>query len=217
MNDQEIIKLLELAVSSGNTPELNDEQVDAIFLEAEECSAERTERVRKRYIEKILEELNPVPVTKIENKTTFGRWFEAARTKVKLSASDIALPLGKEPALIEQIEKGEILPWECEPKLTADLMSLFRLHFDALTQLVSSSVAVTRVRGVGSVQARSRGGKTSKERGDSTARALELFLANNAAPVSTPEAAVTEWMENLRRVLKDREQNELIRSTPEAR
>ncbi len=215
MNDEEIIKLLELA-TAFNDSELSDETVDAFLAEAKECSAERIERVRKRYIQKILEELNPTPVHQIENKTTFGRWVESVRNKVHLSRSDVAAVLGQEPVFIEKVERGEVLPWECKPEFVADLMGLFRVHIEAVTQLVSVSAAVSRARGVGSVAARSRGGKASKDRGESTARALELFLAHNAAAPEKPEDAILKWTEKLRGALKERNLNYLADSGEEA-
>lgn len=209
MNDEEIIKFLELTMQSSVESELTNEAVDAILLEAKECPDERTDRVRRRYIEKLFEELYPSPVQKIENKFTFGRWIESARNKVKLAPADVASSLGQEPVFLERIERGEIPPWECKPEFVADLMSLFRIHVEAVTQLVSSSAAVSQVRGVGRVAARSRGGKVSKERGDSTARALELFLAHNASPAALQDE-VTEWVESLRGTLKSSNLNHLI-------
>ena len=203
MTDEEIVRLLRLAAVPDNTSELDDETVDAFLSEAKECSDERTERVRRRYVEKVLEELNPLPVHKIEHKTTFGRYLEGVRNKVHLSRFDVAAVLRQEPVFIEQVERGEVPPWECRPEFVADLMGLFRVHLEAVTQLVSVSVAVSGVRGVGSVAARSRGGKTSKDRGESTARALELFLAHNAAP-EEPKDAIRQWTEKLRGALKER-------------
>ena len=215
MNDQEIIKLLELTINIEPLSELDDEAVDAFLSEIKECPTERTERVRKRYIEKILEELNPSPVHKIENKTTFGRWIENIRNKVHLTQSDVAVALHEEPVFIKRVERGEVLPWECKPEFVADLMGLFRIHIKALDQLVSTTASVNQIRGVGSVLARSRGGKTSADRGNSTSRALELFLAHNAEPERN-DNEVLEWLENLRGILKERKQNELLDSEEEA-
>lgn len=214
MNDPEIIKLLELAAETKNQPELTDEVVDGIIARTIKCPAERTERIRKKYIEKLFEELNPQPVCEIENKSTFGRWVEAMRNKVHLSQTDVAGVLRQEPVFIGQVERGEIFPWQCKPEFVADLMNLFRVHIQAVNQLVSASAAVSRVRGVGGVAARSRGGKVSKVRGESTARALELFLAHNAAPAE-PADDITEWTEKLRRVLSERKLDHLLDSGKE--
>ncbi len=215
MNDEEIIKLLELAANSVNQSVLTDEVVDRIITRTVECPQERAERIRKRYVEKLFEDLNPKPVDKIEGKSTFGRWIEAARNKVHLSRTDVAGALSQEPVFIEKLERGETLPWGCKPEFVADLMNLFRVHLNAVNQLIAASASVNQTRGVGGVAARSRGGKATKDRGESTARALELFLAHNAAPAA-PDADVKEWTERLRGVLKERNLNYLIESEKEA-
>ncbi len=217
MNDEEIIKLLQLTVARENVAELNDQAVDEFLSQAKECPAERTDRVRKRYIEKILEELNPLPVRKIENKTTFGRWLEAARRSVHLSCADVAAALFQEPVFMEKVERGDVLPWECKPELIAEMMNLFRVHMEGVTKLISASAAVSQVRGIGPVAARARGGKPSKDRGESASRALDLFLAHNTEHQEKPDDAVLLWTEKLRRALRERKFDYLTDSVEEAR
>jgi hypothetical protein len=209
MNDEEITKLLELTICSEHSPDLNDEVVDAILSRAEECLPEKTARVRRRFVEKILWTLHHEPVRRIDNKWTLGRWIEAVRESVRLTRADIATAIGQDIAFVERLERGELLPWDCHPDSAANLMSLFRIHINAMSQLVWNSATVSQVRGVGSVAARSRSGHASSDRGESTKRALDLFLAHNAAPAKS-DANVSNWIESVRDALRKRQLDELL-------
>jgi transcriptional regulator with XRE-family HTH domain len=209
MKDEEIAKLLELTICSEHSPELTDEVVDAILSKTVECPPDKTARVRTRFVEKILWALHHEPVRRIDHKWTLGRWVEAVRESVRLTRADVATALGQDVAFIERLERGELTPWECPPDSAANLMRLFRIHISAMAQLVSNSAAVSQSRGVGSVAARSRGGHASSDRGESTKRALDLFLAHNAAPAK-PDSAVTNWIEAVREALRRRQLTDLL-------
>jgi hypothetical protein len=79
----------------------------------------------------------------------------------------------------------------------------------AMTQLVANSAAISQSNGVGSVAARSRGGHASSDRGESTKRALDLFLAHNSAPAK-PDSTVSNWIEALREALRRRQLTDLL-------
>ena len=209
MNDEEILKLLEMTICSEHSPEISDEVADAIMSRSEECPPEKTARIRARFVEKVILTLHPQPVREISAKWPLGRWFEAIRESLRLTREDVAAAIGKEASFVERLERGEVMPWECDPGEVADLMRLFRLHSNAASQLVNNSAAVNQVSGVRSAAARSRGGHASAERGDSTKRALEIFLAHNASPAK-PDTAVSDWLDALRLALLRRGLNELV-------
>ena len=209
MNDEEILKLLEMTICSEHSPEISDEVADAILSRYEECPPEKTARVRARFVEKVILTLHPQPVRDVAAKWPLGRWIEAIRESLRLTREDIAAAIGKEVIFVERLERGEAPPWECDPDDVADMMRLFRLHSNAASQLVNNSAAVNQARGVRSAAARSRGGHASAERGESTRRALEMFLAHNAGPAKS-DAAVSEWLEALRNALRRRGLNELL-------
>jgi hypothetical protein len=117
--------------------------------------------------------------------------------------------LGQDVSFVERLERGDLAPWECNPDSAADLMRLFRIHMSAMTQLVSNSAAVSQVRSVGSVAARSRSGHASSDRGESTKRALDLFLAHNAASAK-PDADVSKWINAVREALRRRQLSDLL-------
>lgn len=209
MNDEEILKLLEITICSEHSPEINDEVADAILSRSEECPPEKMARVRARFVEKVILTLHPQPVKEIGGKWPLGRWFEAIRESLRLTREDVAVAIGKEVSFVERLERGEVLPWESDPGEVAELMRLFRLHLNAASQLVNNSAAVNQVNSVRSAAARSRGGHASSERGDSTKRALEMFLAHNAASAK-PDDNITEWLDALSLALRCRGLNELV-------
>jgi hypothetical protein len=88
-------------------------------------------------------------------------------------------------------------------------MRLFRIHINAFSQLVLNSAAVSQVRDVGSVAARSRSGHASPDRGESTKRALDLFLAHNAPPAK-PDDNISKWIDSVRDELRRRQLSDLL-------
>jgi len=89
-------------------------------------------------------------------------------------------------------------------------MHVCRVHFVLLKQLVETSATVGQVRGVGPVAARSKDGRMTTERGDSTSRALERFFARNATRTE-PNRETTDWLASLESYLReDQDHKELI-------
>lgn len=208
MNDEELSELLKLTFHSEDSPELTDAVVDAFLTTEAECSSEKTGRVRARFVQKVLFAVHCDPVRRIDRKWSFGRWIEATRESVRLTRSDVGEALRKDALFIERLESGEKLPWKYSPGDVAELVCLFRVHMDAVTQLINNSVAVSQA-SVGTVVARSRGGRMSSDRGDSTKRALDMFLAHHASP-SKPDVDVTNWLDSLRETLRQRDANDLL-------
>lgn len=203
MNEEDITKLLEMTLHSEDSPELNDAVVDAFLAIETKCPPEKTERVRARFVEKILSSVHCEPVQRVDKRWSFGRWIEATRESVRLTREDVATALHKDFTFVEKVEKGESLPWKCHPSDIADVVCLFRVHMDAVQQLVVNTVAVNQIHGLGSVSARSRSGLISSDRGETTKRALDMFLAHHAAP-ATPDTDVSNWLNALRDTLQQR-------------
>jgi hypothetical protein len=199
MND-DILKLLDDALQADSVIDVSDADADAILMQSPECSEESLQRMRRIFVEKALSGINRVPVTEAEN-TPFGRWIEKIRKKASLSSESIEKALGKRSPYIERLETGALMPWKLPASDVAELVGLFRIHIKALRQMVLASLAVNQTPLAGDVIARSHGGKVSQERGDSTKRALDMFLARNSKIVEiTPEIelwlkGVTEHLE----------------------
>lgn len=209
MNDEEILKLLGVTVNSEHSPEISDEVADAILSKSKECPPEKATDLRARFVEKLILTLHPKPVEEIDARWPLGRWFEAIRESLRLTRDDIATAIRKEVIFVERLERGEVQPWECDPSDVADLMRLFRLHANVASQLVNNSAAVSKARDVRSAAARSRSGHVSAERGESTRRALEMFLAHNATQAK-PDSIITKWLDAVNEVLRRRGLDELL-------
>lgn len=199
MND-DILKLLDDALQADSVIDVSDADANAILMQSPECSEESLQRMRRIFVEKALSGINKVPVTEAEN-TPFGRWIEKIRGKASLSSESIEKAIGKRSPYIERLETGALMPWKLPASDVAELIGLFRIHIKALRQMVLASLVVNQTPLTGDVIARSHGGKVSKERGDSTKRALDMFLARNSKSVEiTPEIelwlkGVTEHLE----------------------
>jgi transcriptional regulator with XRE-family HTH domain len=179
MDDKAISKLLEDMLRSEHAPPLTDSVVDAFLASEVECPEGIVNRVRARFVERVLADLRQEPVRKVEEKLSFGRWVEQARENARLSRQDVGAAIGKDQSFIESVESGFTLPWGLKTTELARIVSLFRLHVDAVSELVSRSFALSSVRIRGEVLARSHRGRMSQERGSSTRRALDMFLAQN--------------------------------------
>jgi hypothetical protein len=52
--------------------------------------------------------------------------------------------LGKDQFFVERIESEELLLWKLTPSKAADIIIIFRVHIDALTELLSASFGRVR-------------------------------------------------------------------------
>lgn len=210
MSDKAIRKLLEAALLLEDSPVLTDSAVDALMSLPADTSPEILEQGRARIAEKILGKVYPEPVRHIEEKLTFGRWVEKVRKKAHLTHKFIAAALNKEPSFIEQLETGDILPWELTPGEGADIVSLFRIHLSAVVQLLEISLDVSKELAKGeAIAARAHKGRPSRKRSESTRLAWELYLANRAEKAElTPE--IVNWLNEVRKVLQERQVMHLL-------
>ncbi|HKR58559.1 MAG TPA: hypothetical protein VJS64_02410 [Pyrinomonadaceae bacterium] len=131
------------------------------------------------------------------------------RISFRLTRDDIATALNKDPEFVERLERGEKLPWEFKANDIGDVVCLFRIHMNAVAELIANSVSLAGFRGLGVVSARSHQGRMSKARGESAKRALDLYVARNAAPVE-PDHDVQRWLGELRQELRDRHADDLL-------
>lgn len=193
MND-DFLPLLDAALTSvGAEPDLTDAEVDAFLSQPVECNDAALERIYRRFIEKVLRELNESPVTEVEG-IPFGRWIEQTRITAHLSSEFVEAALAKRAPFLQRLETGVLLPWKLPAAEIAKIAELFRIHVKALRQMVAASLKVSQAPLTGEVFARSRGGKVSQERGDSTKKALDLFLARNAKQANF-DPAIEEWLQ----------------------
>lgn len=209
MSDEDVSKLLKEMLRSEHAPPLTDSVVDAFLSSEAECSNEMVDRVRARFVEKVLADLHRDPVKRVEGKLSFGRWVEQAREGARLSRHDLGSVLGKEQSFVESVETGGTQPWHMNSGELARIVSLFRLHVDAVSDLILRSFALNNVRLRGEVLARSHRGRMSLERGSSTRRALDMYLARNVSG-GEPNEEVSECLNALRDELRRIEATDLV-------
>ncbi len=209
MNEDELLELFREATCSDEANQLDDVSVDTFLAFPAECSPARAHRIGRLFVRKLFEEIHREPVRTLSTKWPFHRWLESMRTSIRLTRDDIAIALNKDQEFIERLEKGEKLPWEFQAKDIGDVVCLFRIHINAVTELIGNSVSLAGFHGLGAVTARSHKGRMSRARGDSTKRALDLYVARNAKPIK-PDPHVERWLGELRQELKNRRAQELL-------
>jgi hypothetical protein len=126
---------------------------------------------------------------------TLGDYLETQRSALGLGPTDIGGAVGTPTETIVSLEKGRTEPWLLKLSLMADLMLLFRIHFELFKRLVETTSSVGQMGNTGPVLARSKDGLMSEERGDSVARAMERFKVRRAA--KKPSSEASDWLAKL--------------------
>jgi transcriptional regulator with XRE-family HTH domain len=96
-------------------------------------------KLRKSFVEKLFVNLHQEPVRDVKRGYPFGAWLKEAREKARLTREDIAESIGKDASFIERVESEQVLPWTLTPSTMANIVILFRIHIDAVAQLLSAS------------------------------------------------------------------------------
>ncbi|MFN0139219.1 MAG: hypothetical protein ACKVQW_03920 [Pyrinomonadaceae bacterium] len=211
MTKEKMAELLKLTLLSRYDDEINDQLVDQVLSKTEDAAADVVIRIQKRFIEKRIGQKITDPIKTVKSEYTFGDYIETIRASLELSAQDVATAIDEQPKTIEDLEKGRILPWACSTKLIGALMHLFKLHYDAAEKLINTSAVVLQAKGPIYASARSNRGKMTETRGNSTARALERFLAAKKKS-EKPSEDVSHWLGELKGTLESEGWSELIQS-----
>ena len=208
MAEDDLSKLLQDIFRSENAPPLNDAVVDAFLNTSTECPDSVIDNVRTRFVEKLFAETYHDPIMHVEQKQSFGHWLEHAREATRVSRHDVGIAVGKDERFIEAAENGTTQPWQMKSGELVKLVSLFKLHMNAVTDLVKCSFAVNNLE-VGGVSARSYGGKMSPRRGSSASHALDLYLAKNSSS-SESNDEIDDCLNKLRAELRQLGLNNLL-------
>ena len=190
---------------------VSDAMLDTFLRVVSATDQQRTERVRRLFVRRLLLSLHPVPVRHVELPWSFGRWIEAIRNIVGLTCADVAAAIDGEADIVERIERSDILPWQLKTTDVADLICLFRIHISAVEQLFLKSEAVFIGHQTAAAAARSSASDLAI-RGDSARRALDLYLAAKSKK-SESKRIPLNVMENVRRELDQRHAFELLGAT----
>ena len=139
MRDNEFLEQLRDALLEEAASNPTAEELEEFWSTPADISPDRLEKIRKQFVKKVLEKLHPEPVRNIENGVTLVEWLGAVRNTAHLTHSFIATALGETASFVEQIEKGDILPWDIPPITGANIAALFRVHFTAFSKLTANS------------------------------------------------------------------------------
>lgn len=141
VGEKELLELLRESLVSERSAPLTDAVVNALLSAPVKQSPVNINRIRKGVVERILSDHFPEPVREIGRRITFGQWIQQARKTARLSLDAVATAIGKDASFIERIENEEVLPWTPTDNSIADLVILFRIHIDAVEQLLANSSA----------------------------------------------------------------------------
>jgi transcriptional regulator with XRE-family HTH domain len=115
---------------------LTSEDIDAFLSTPALAPPGAVERMRARFVEKVLANLHPEPVRHLDKP--FGQWLKLTREKARLTQEMIAAVLNKDRAFIEQLEKGTLSLCDIHPDDRVNLLNLFRVHSEAVSELFDS-------------------------------------------------------------------------------
>jgi transcriptional regulator with XRE-family HTH domain len=139
MSHDEFVELFREALFEEVASHPSDEELKEFMSGPADTSPDMLERMRKEFVEKILQRLRPEPARHAGSEMTFGRWIEQARKEARLTQGFIATALGEPPSFVERLEKGQTLPWTIPAPRGSDIAILFRIHFNAFSELIANS------------------------------------------------------------------------------
>jgi transcriptional regulator with XRE-family HTH domain len=161
------------------------------------------------FVKNVLAELHRRPVRELAQPWPFGRWLEATRQGARLSRENVALALEKDEDFVEQIETGEILPWNLSVSDAAKIVILFRVHMDVIKQLVHSSYVVSKAREALKKAKRPHRGERFEEKDPSVKLAVDLYYARNSEFIEMSED-VTKWLISLGEKLQSLKEGRIL-------
>lgn len=213
MGEKELLELLRESLVSEKSAPLTDAEADALLSAPVKQSPVNIKRLRQGVVERILSDLYQEPTREIRRRITFGRWIQQARKAARLSLDAVATAIGKDPSFIQRIEDEDVLPWTLTVNSVADVVILFRIHIDAVEQLLSNSFAADRERQLsrmppwtGGHQSAVRAGLMFPGRSESSHE--ETKSSDSGRPPLDPD--VQQFLDKLRRVLERRQATHLI-------
>lgn len=216
MSDEDILNLIDASLLSDDAPPVTDAEVETFLSAPINRSPSVLRRMRKQFAAKVFEALHPEPVRRVESGLRFGDWIQSTREDARLTRKAVGEALGKDQAYVERLEREETLLWKLAPSKAADIVTLFRIHIDAVAQLLSASFTVVRdkeeIRKIHEQLA--RGGTTSPT--DSYAALISPDERRTSS--QKPESAsrlllneeITRFLENLRDALEKRNATHLL-------
>lgn len=178
MNNKTLEEMLDDLFVSEASPPLTDAVVDAYLNSCDQYSPEDFKSMRSRFIEKSLADVYETPIKEIKEQISFGRWIKETRKKAHLTQEDISMSLARGTKYVDDIENGHIFPWQSEAENIAELIILFKLHFDALLALFHTSFAISKNQEKLKMAARSNKNENKTKAQDAIRKALEIHFSS---------------------------------------
>jgi hypothetical protein len=91
--------------------------------------------------------LRSASVRKDVKTLTFSSCVRRLRTRVGVSAGDLAVAMDIPSEALDQLESNESVPWTQPPPVIANVAYAFRLHFSAVENLTRNSFTIASVSG----------------------------------------------------------------------
>jgi hypothetical protein len=143
MKDAEIKELLKDMFQSEEAPPVTDVEVDAFLAlnREEESSAEFVERARADFAKKVFSQVYKQPIRRAERAPTFGKWIKGLRERARVGRMAAAFAIRQDTLFIDRLESGKLLPWKLPAANTALLMNVYRIHYQAVRNLITELTA----------------------------------------------------------------------------
>lgn len=182
--EKKIEKLLKGALRRKGAALLSGEEIeDPLLADAGSGRSHwQIERAEGRFAERSFEYDNEEPVRTFEGSATFGEWIRLIRSNAAVSLRAAAGAIEKDTSFIIQLESGDVLPWELPPADVARLVKLYRIHSQAVWDMVTEL--------------------TTGQRSGSATHGAQDSRARHAEGRDTPPDEVLNWLTALNESLR---------------
>lgn len=208
MDNKLLEELLDNLFVSEVSPPLTDAIVDAYLISCDKHRLEDVRDMRIRFVKKCLANLYKNPVKQISEQISFGSWIKETRKKVHLTQKDISMSVFEDESFINDIENSHTFPWQSNIENIAKLIILFRIHFDALTDLFHTSFAICENQDKLGVSARTGKNENRSKTQDAYRKALEIHFSNKENLELNDE--IRDFLDSLKDELKEKDAINLI-------
>lgn len=206
--DDDIIDLLQSTMRSEYAPDLPDDLIEKLLSFEPECPPGTAERIKSLFVAKVFHDLHPKPVKHLEENCSLGSWLRAERVRARLLCKDIADAIHKDVSIIQQLEDGDLLPWNLIAEDMASLAHLLRIHFSVLPQLVLNSMPCSHLRRIDSA-ADSRHEQMLEPETGSAREVADTHGVDQGATQNRDEE-ISNWLEAVRYSLQQGGANDLL-------
>ena len=102
------------------------------------------ERAEARFAQRVFESEHEEPIRSAGDSTTFGEFIRRIRSEATVARRAAAAAVEKDLSFINQLESGAVLPWKLPSIDVARVVKLYRIHSEAVWNLVTELTAGTR-------------------------------------------------------------------------